>query len=329
MNREENMVTLADIAKEVGTSVNTVSRALRNCSDISSETKEKVKLAAERMGYVPNKIAEFLRSKRSNIVSVIIASLTNPFFSISIEYMLDYMVERDYRALITVKKGNMRVEKQDVVQCIQNGASGIISFLDISSDAIDYCEQNKIPFLLCGNKPREERVSAIYTDGHQCGRIVAQEAIALKAKRPCYVATQARKNDLDDRGRGYFSELEASGFGCDVYSYDYYERRESQKFIVNAVLENKNDFIFCYNDEIALIVSEAVQDIKDFHPTIYGVDRLGEYLSYCSGIGSAGAKISSIGRRCAQLILRNIENYDGKVIKELLPVDLIRCSQYE
>ena len=216
------MVTLADIAQEVGTSVNTVSRALRDCSDISKETKERVKHTAERMGYVPNKIAEMLRSKRSNIVSVIIASLTNPFFSLSIEYMLDYMMERGYRALITVKTGTLRVEKQDIVQCVQNGACGIISFLDIASDAIDYCEQNKIPFLLCGNKPREDRVSAIYTDGNQCGRIVAQEAIAVKAKRPCYVATQARKNDLDDRGRGYLNELTANGCSCNIYSYDYY-----------------------------------------------------------------------------------------------------------
>ena len=322
------MVTLADIAKEVGTSVNTVSRALRDCSDIGKDTKERIKRTAENMGYVPNKIAEILRSKRSNIVSVIIASLTNPFFSLSIEYMLDYMMERGYRALITVKTGTLRVEKQDVVQCIQNGACGIISFLDISSEAIDYCEQNKIPFLLCGNKPREERVSAIYTDGGQCGRIVAQEAIAVKAQRPCFVATQARKNDLDERGQGYVNELAANGIPCDIYSYDYYERRESQRFIVDAVLENKNDFIFCYNDEIALIVSEAVRNAKDIQPQIYGVDRLGEYLSYCSGIGSVGAKISSIGRRCAQLILHNIENYEGKVIKELLPIDLIRCSLY-
>ena len=323
------MVTLADIAKEVGTSINTVSRALRDCSDISKETKEKVKRVAQEMGYVPNKLAEFLRSKRSNIVSVIIASPTNPFFSISIEYILDYMMERDYRALITVKKGNLRLEKQDVVQCIQNGACGIISFLDLASDAVDYCEQNKIPLLLCGKKPREERVSAVYTDECQCGKLVAQEAIAQKAVRPCYVAMQERKNDLDDRGRGYVNELNANGVGCDIYSYDYYERRESQKDVVNAVRENKNDFIFCYNDEIALIVSEAVRNVKDIHPQIYGVDRLGEYLSYCGGIGSVGAKISSISRRCAQLILKNIESYDGKVVKEVLPIDLIRCLQGE
>lgn len=313
-------VTLADIAKEVGTSVNTVSRALRDCSDIGSATKERVKRVAAEMGYVPNKIAEFLRSKRSNIVSVLIASLTNPFYSICIEYMLDYMTEHGYRALITVKKKNLRVETDDIVQCIQNGACGIVSFLDISDEGIEYCKRNNIPFLLCGKTPQVERVNAIYMDDRACGTLVARAA--KTAKRPCYVANRVREFNLDDRGNGFIDALKEDGKDCEVYYYDYYARRESQKSIVSAILENGNDFIFCYNDEIALTVLEVLKGIKDI--PIYGVDRLGEYLSYCSGIGSVGANIGFIGKRCAQLILQAVEQGDGKVIKELLPIGLNR-----
>lgn len=322
---QKSTVTLSDIAKELGTSVNTVSRALRDCSDIGEATKEKVRLAAEYMGYVPNKIASFLRSKRSNIVSVVISSLTNPFFSICIEHMLDYMVERDFRALIMVKKGNLNVEASDVVQCIQNGACGILSFLDVTDEAADYCEKNKIPFLVCGLKPRGERVSAIYSDDSQCGETVARAALASGAARPCYVANRASPQDeLDGRGAGYAEVLRKNGLGCDIYNYDYYAKLESQETIRKAVYENGNDFIFCYNDEMAMIVLKAFEQDKDFRVPVYGVDRVAEDLSYCRGIKSVGAKPSAIGRRCAQLLLRNIEKYDGKVIKELLPVELSR-----
>ena len=82
---EKKVITLDDIAERVGTSKNTVSRALRDCSDISAVMKEKVKQTAMEMGYVPNRIAGFLRSKRSNIIAVAVNSLTNPFFSICMD----------------------------------------------------------------------------------------------------------------------------------------------------------------------------------------------------------------------------------------------------
>ena len=137
---EKKVVTLDDIAERVGTSKNTVSRALRDCSDISSSMKDKVKQTAMEMGYVPNRIAGFLRSKRSNIIAVVVSSLTNPFFSICMDYCADYMSEKGYRALISIVRDDLDME--DIISCIQNGACGILSFLDVTDDGIDYCEQN-------------------------------------------------------------------------------------------------------------------------------------------------------------------------------------------
>ena len=182
---EKRIVTLEDIAERLGTSKNTVSRALRDCSDIGAAMKERVKQTAMEMGYVPNRIAGFLRSKRSNIIAVAITSLTNPFFAICMDHCTDYMGEKGYRPLISIVRGELDVE--DVISCIQNGACGILSFLDVTDEAIDYCEQNKVPLFLCGFKPRRERVCAIYSDAYQCAKLVAQEAVSCGAKRPCYV----------------------------------------------------------------------------------------------------------------------------------------------
>lgn len=184
---EKKVITLDDIAERVGTSKNTVSRALRDCSDISAVMKEKVKQTAMEMGYVPNRIAGFLRSKRSNIVAVAVNSLTNPFFSICMDYCTDYMGEKGYRPLISIVREELDVE--DIISCIQNGACGIMSFLDVKDEAIDYCEQNKIPLLVCGLKPRRDRICAIYSDAYQCSKLVAEEAVACGAKKPCYIGT--------------------------------------------------------------------------------------------------------------------------------------------
>ena len=78
-------VTLADIAKECNVSVNTVSHALNNKSDISEATKQKIKSAAEKLGYIANASASFLRSGLSKTIAVIVGDISNPHFAILIK----------------------------------------------------------------------------------------------------------------------------------------------------------------------------------------------------------------------------------------------------
>lgn len=316
---EKRIVTLEDIAERLGTSKNTVSRALRDCSDIGAAMKERVKQTAMEMGYVPNRIAGFLRSKRSNIIAVAITSLTNPFFAICMDHCTDYMGEKGYRPLISIVRGELDVE--DVISCIQNGACGILSFLDVTDEAIDYCEQNKVPLFLCGFKPRRERVCAIYSDAYQCAKLVAQEAVSCGAKRPCYVGYG--KGALnEDRKEGFIATLRSNELSCDIYSFSYYSREQSLEKLKKSVRENENDFVFCFNDEIAASVQETMESVENFRGEIYGVDRFSEYLPYCRKVKSVGGRLSVIGRRSAQLLIRKIEKYDGKIVREIFPVEL-------
>ena len=316
---EKRIVTLEDIAERLGTSKNTVSRALRDCSDIGAAMKERVKQTAMEMGYVPNRIAGFLRSKRSNIIAVAITSLTNPFFAICMDHCTDYMGEKGYRPLISIVRGELDVE--DVISCIQNGACGILSFLDVTDEAIDYCEQNKVPLFLCGFKPRRERVCAIYSDAYQCAKLVAQEAVSCGAKRPCYVGYG--KGALnEDRKEGFIATLRSNELSCDIYSFSYYSREQSLEKLKKSVRENENDFVFCFNDEIAASVQETMESVENFRGEIYGVDRFSEYLPYCRKVKSVGGRLSVIGRRTAQLLIRKIEKYDGKIVREIFSVEL-------
>ena len=71
---EKKRVTLQDIAARTGVSVNTVSHALRNKSDISAETCRRIQEAAREMGYTGNQIARSLRSGRTHIIAVILGA---------------------------------------------------------------------------------------------------------------------------------------------------------------------------------------------------------------------------------------------------------------
>jgi len=75
------MIRLKDIAQRAEVSVMTVSKALRDAPDVSAETKRRLKLLAQQMGYVPDTRAQGLRTRTTKLFGVIISAFTNPIFS--------------------------------------------------------------------------------------------------------------------------------------------------------------------------------------------------------------------------------------------------------
>ena len=75
------MIRLKDIAESAGVSVMTVSKALRDETDIAAATRARIKSIADAAGYVPNHSARGLRTRKTNQFGLIISSLTNPVYT--------------------------------------------------------------------------------------------------------------------------------------------------------------------------------------------------------------------------------------------------------
>lgn len=75
------MVRLVDIAAQIGVSVMTVSKALRDQPDVAAKTRERIKAKAKEMGYVPDSSAQSLRTRATKIFGLVIPSTTNPIFA--------------------------------------------------------------------------------------------------------------------------------------------------------------------------------------------------------------------------------------------------------
>jgi len=139
----------------------TVSRVLRNKGDVSQATREKVREAARRLGYVPNKIAGALASQRVNLVGVIIPSLKNMVFpevlsgiSRSLEGtelqpvvgVTDYSPEREERVLFEMLSWRPSgiiiagLEHTDAARAMMRQAGiPIVEIMDTDGDPIDAC----------------------------------------------------------------------------------------------------------------------------------------------------------------------------------------------
>ena len=93
-------VTIKDIARELGISPSTVSRALKDHPDISVETKKSVNALAEKLNYQTNIVSLSLRQKKTNTIGVIIPELVHFFFSTVISGIEDVAHQAGYSVIL-------------------------------------------------------------------------------------------------------------------------------------------------------------------------------------------------------------------------------------
>ena len=96
----ENQATIKDVAKRAGVSEASAGRALGNYGKISDETKQKVLAAAEELHYIPNKLAQSMRSHSTKTIAVVVADIQNNFFGAIVAAIEQKAREKGYAVLI-------------------------------------------------------------------------------------------------------------------------------------------------------------------------------------------------------------------------------------
>lgn len=127
---------LDDLAKILGVSKVTVSKALRDHPDISDETKRKVKKLAEELGYRPNINARNLSSRKSNIIGLVVPKIAHFFFGSVIEAVFSTAHAKGYESIITVSQEIEEREKQHIESLISMRVDGLI--VSITEQTKDY-----------------------------------------------------------------------------------------------------------------------------------------------------------------------------------------------
>lgn len=127
---------LEDLAKILGVSKVTISKALRDHSDISDETKLKVKQLAESLGYRPNINARNLSSRKSNIIGLVVPKIAHFFFGSVIEAVYDSAFEKKYESVITVSQELAEREKQHIESLLSMRVDGLL--ISITEQTKDY-----------------------------------------------------------------------------------------------------------------------------------------------------------------------------------------------
>ncbi|MEN9697375.1 MAG: hypothetical protein RLZ56_796 [Bacteroidota bacterium] len=129
-------ITIKDIAKALGLSTSTVSRALRDSYEISPETKVKVLEYAKENNYRPNPIALSLKEKRSSSIGVLVCEIANSFFSQAINGIESVAQEMGYNVIIAQSKEDFEKEVSSIQYLASRSVDGII--FSVSAETSDF-----------------------------------------------------------------------------------------------------------------------------------------------------------------------------------------------
>lgn len=129
-------VTIKDIARALGLSTSTVSRALRDSYEISPETKRLVLEYAEKINYHPNPIALSLKERRSRSIGVIVSEIANSFFSQTIDGIESIAYKNGYNVIISQSRESSEREQINLNYLTSRSIDGMI--ISVSSETKDY-----------------------------------------------------------------------------------------------------------------------------------------------------------------------------------------------
>ena len=204
-NPQKKRVTIKDIARETGFTAQAVSRALRNKEDISEKTKEIIRQAAEKLGYIKNNIATNLRSGHTNTVAIVYDNITNPYFSIMTRYLQFYLRKEGYVLLIfTADSYFLDISVfNNIVSC---NVAGIISFLDVDENIAKLSIQHNLPIIALGRKS-VEGVSWITTSDEKGGMLAARYLLEQGCKNILHITYSLKMLCAKDRYSGFIQEI--------------------------------------------------------------------------------------------------------------------------
>lgn len=210
--RPKHRTTLKDVALQTGYSINTVSRALRNMPDISSETSGRIQQVARQMGYISNTIASSLRSGYTHTIAVIIGDVSNLYFSIITEEMEKQARRHGYSTILLNTAEDDDAEYLAIQTALNRNVDGIlISPTQKTSRNTQFLKDSGVPFVLFGRRSFDVQTDYVVANDRMGGYQATKHLIENGHRDILLVNGPPYNSSAHERGQGYRDALAEAG----------------------------------------------------------------------------------------------------------------------
>ena len=262
-------MTMQDVAEEAGFSVNTVSRAINDRPEISSDTKQKILEVANELGYRPNRPAQRLRSDKTGTIGVVVADIANPFFSELVKGIEETARKDGFSLILQDTNEDCQIEMDAVEMLMAERVDGVlISPTQYDKKALLELDKYGIPFVLLARYFDDLETHYVIPDDVKGGYLATSHLLNLGHERIAFLNGPTHISSAKDRLKGYrkaLSESEEVEFDSTLIREDVLTMDEGYRVATSLLKETAPDYpsgIFAYSDFVALGVIKAIRKLK-------------------------------------------------------------------
>lgn len=252
-------ITSLDVAAKAGVSQSAVSRVFSGAS-ASKSTIQKVRDAADELGYRPNVLARSLITGQSKIIGLVVAYLDNQFYPDALERLSNALQEQGYHILIFMASGEGTDVDRVVGELLDYQVDGIITAsVGMSDNLTRRCEAAGIPVVLFNRGQDDVRLSQVTSDNQAGARKIADFLIAGGHQRIAHISGWEGSSTGRERQVGFLQALADHGIDPVAVTDGEYKRDVAAKAALDMVKAVQPDAIFVGNDHMAFAVIDALR----------------------------------------------------------------------
>ena len=322
--------SLKDLADQLGVSIATVSRALRNSHEVGDDMKQKVKDLAKKLNYRPNPFAQSLRKEAPRVIGVIVPNLVTHYYAAVLDGIEDFASRAGYSVISANSHESYEMEKRAIENFISMHVEGIIACL--AQDTVDYSHFEQlyemgIPVVFFARTCLPEKFSQVVGNGDEAAQTATCHLIETGSKRIAFIGGPNHLDMVRRRKHGYLEALRKKGLPiekdlviCDKIDFDI-ARQATIKLLQS---DNRPDAVLAFNDIITYAAFDAINECGLTIPDDVAI------IGFTDGDTAAFVtpKLSAImdqahvqGTKSCELLMRNI-NGDQCIYKEVVPMIL-------
>jgi DNA-binding LacI/PurR family transcriptional regulator len=328
-----HQITIKDVARELGVSISTVSRALKDHPDISPQTKKMVRDIVEKMKYKPNAIALSLRNQRTNIIGVVVPEIVHHFFSSVISGIDEAAVAAGYNVMFFQSNESYEREILNIQSIINSRADGVLISIAKATKKFGHIRQlieNNTPVVFFDRACDEIETDKVIVDDFEGALNAVDFLIKTGCRRIAHFAGPQHLQIAYLRKRGYITALEKNGIKVDddiIIPCDTYEDAlETTRLVMSRA--RPPDAIFTVND------MTAVGTLNTLKAMGFSVPNDVSIVGFTDGLVSSitdpllttvSQHGFEIGKKATEILIRRINDEcdSSQPVTEVVKTDLV------
>lgn len=322
--------SLKEMAEQLGVSIATVSRALRNSHEVGEEMKTRVQELAKKLNYRPNPFAQSLRQQKPKVIGVVVPNLVTHYYAAVLDGIEDYATKAGYAVVAANSHEDHIREEKAIDNFVGMYVECIIACL--AQDTVDYSHFTEInemgiPLVFFARTCLPEIFSSVVSNGDEAAFQATRHLIETGSKRIAFIGGPTHLDMVKRRKHGYLEALRENNISIDRSivingDIDYESARNATLQLLQR--DDRPDAILAFNDIITYAAFDAIKTLRLEIPkdvAIIGFTEAESSAFVTPKLSVIMDQAHLTGERACELLLRNIRG-DKKIYKEIVPMIL-------